>query len=106
MFLNATKSFGLGSAVCAQLAIWNRIMHMNIKIHAVLRVFNQLPRSNECREFLANADAETIKNYNQLKANMLKFAELCLKCDKIIANKDDGKCFQTANPCLTAFLCR
>uniref|UniRef100_A0A7E4V432 Protein BFR2 n=1 Tax=Panagrellus redivivus TaxID=6233 RepID=A0A7E4V432_PANRE len=76
-----------GDAVRAQLAIWDRIMHMTIKSHAALRAFNQLPRGNASNEFLKTADAQTKQNYAQLKANMFEIANLFVETDDILTSK-------------------
>ncbi|VDK30733.1 unnamed protein product [Anisakis simplex] len=54
-----------GESIRQQLLIWDRLLHLHIKLHAALRAYNQLPRGDLAKKLLKEADEETVKNYQQ-----------------------------------------
>uniref|UniRef100_F1L3J8 Protein AATF n=1 Tax=Ascaris suum TaxID=6253 RepID=F1L3J8_ASCSU len=70
-----------GESIRKQLLIWDRLMHLQIKLHAALRVYNQLPRGKLARQLLREADEKTVHDYRQVRKNTLALLEILLNAE-------------------------
>uniref|UniRef100_A0A914Y4J4 Protein AATF n=1 Tax=Panagrolaimus superbus TaxID=310955 RepID=A0A914Y4J4_9BILA len=82
-----TSSAQKGESVQAQLAIWDRIMHLTIKTHAALRSFNQLPRGEAAKELNKNLSEETKADVKKLRQNIFESTSVLLDVDKIFLQR-------------------
>ncbi|CAD5205752.1 unnamed protein product [Bursaphelenchus okinawaensis] len=63
-------------AVRNQFAVWERLMHINVKAHTALRSLNQFPRGEESQKLLEQLDPETRYQHLQVRKNVFKLIEV------------------------------
>ncbi|KAK0425596.1 hypothetical protein QR680_009278 [Steinernema hermaphroditum] len=73
-----------GESVKRQLAQWDQLMHLQIKLHSAIRAFNQLPRDKKAKELLAKADETTKQSYNKIRRNAVKMVESLLEAEQFL----------------------
>uniref|UniRef100_A0A1I7XMV5 Protein AATF n=1 Tax=Heterorhabditis bacteriophora TaxID=37862 RepID=A0A1I7XMV5_HETBA len=69
------------SAVRCQLATWEQLLYLKIKLQAAIRLYNQLPRGQFAKELLKNAEEETKENYINAKKNVRRIILLLLEAE-------------------------
>ncbi|VDN60512.1 unnamed protein product [Dracunculus medinensis] len=91
-----------GESIRLQLNLYDRLMHLQIKLHAALRVFNQLPRGMLAISLLRSVDRETKRKYLQelklmrkrtasMISTLLAIEELMLEGSNQTKNISSGK---------------
>ncbi|KHN77005.1 Protein AATF [Toxocara canis] len=68
-------------------------MHIQIKLHAALRAYNQLPRGKLAKQLLREADEETVHNYQQMRKNTVAMVQTLLQVEDALLRRSK----QTAN---------
>uniref|UniRef100_A0A1I7S1D2 HTH_48 domain-containing protein n=1 Tax=Bursaphelenchus xylophilus TaxID=6326 RepID=A0A1I7S1D2_BURXY len=63
-------------AIKNQFAIWERLMHSNVKAHTALRSLNQFPRGQEGQKLLEQLEPEVRDKYMQVRKNTFKLLEI------------------------------
>jgi protein AATF/BFR2 len=86
-----TSTAQKGEAVQAQLAIWDRIMHLTIKTHAALRSFNQLPRGDAAKELNKNLSEETKADLKKVRQNIFESTSVLLDIEKIVLQQNKNQ---------------
>lgn len=89
--LRSTEGMFLGEAVQAQLAIWDRLMHLTIKTHAALRHFNQLPRGEVAKELTKNASEDTKAELMKVRRNIFEATSNLLDIENIFMKHNNKK---------------
>ncbi|TKR93883.1 hypothetical protein L596_008257 [Steinernema carpocapsae] len=90
--LDASSDVKKGEAVRRQMAQWDQLMHLQIKIHSAIRAFNKLPRDEKARELLASADEETKRNYHAVRRNVIKMTETLFEAeDRLLSGSSQTK---------------
>uniref|UniRef100_A0A915C500 Protein AATF n=1 Tax=Parascaris univalens TaxID=6257 RepID=A0A915C500_PARUN len=78
-----------GESIRKQLLIWDQLMHLQIKLHAALRVYNQLPRGKLARQLLRDADEKTVHDYRRVRKNTLTLLEILLNAEDALLHSSN-----------------
>lgn len=71
-------------AVRRQITIFDQLLYLKIKLHASMRVYNELPRGRRAQELLKSANSETKKNYDSAKRNAAKIVSALLAAEEAL----------------------
>jgi protein AATF/BFR2 len=72
--------------VKSQLKRWDRLMHLTIKMHGVMRAFNQLPRGKLAKELMEKVDDKTKEQLKQARKNVFKCAQLLVTAEHSVTH--------------------
>lgn len=76
-----------GKYVKRQMDIFEKLIHLQMKTHSALRVYNRLPRGTYAKKLLKLAGEDTIKQYKEAKNDIFKFLETLLVIeDKLLSS--------------------